>query len=472
MVQKPLLSITLPDAMNQTEFQDYSSYNQSGYTSRGGTGFAGNGSPVNGASSMSALQTIGAVLRERRESAQVTLAEVEKATRIRQKYLAALEADEWHLLPGEVVGRGFLRNYANYLRLNTNDIMDRRRAMTDGDLARVLSKTSAGAALPPVREIDYRPKDVDLEETPMSNRLSEYMAAGRDWFGPIVAVMAVLLVALLVIWGSREIGGELTQLFTGLQDRATEMVNQDRGGLTALPSGAEDSAAAPADVVAVATPQTETQQPQTTSVTNNNVGGEGTGGDSSISGTSGSEPQQPAVLAPLPTETPTPVPPTPTLEPPTATPEPPTATPEPPTATPELPTATPVPPTPTAELPTATPEPPTPIPAPQIVAPSCPDGRSIIASPGVNQVVSGIVPIVGSASHEAFNFYKLEFAPGANADGGYVYFDGTSRQVTGGVLGNFNSTGIANGMYTIQLVVVDQSANYPPPCRVTITVQN
>ena len=90
----------------------------------------------------------------------------------------------------------------------------------------------------------------------------------------------------------------------------------------------------------------------------------------------------------------------------------------------------------------------------------------------MNQVVSGIVPIVGSASHEAFNFYKLEFAPGANADGGYVYFDGTSRQVTGGVLGNFNSTGIANGMYTIQLVVVDQSANYPPPCRVTITVQN
>ncbi|MBI1294928.1 hypothetical protein GC175_08220 [bacterium] len=467
--QRPLLSIKLPDAMNQTEFQDYSSYNQSGYTSRGGTGITSNGSPANGVSGMSAMQTIGAVLRERRESAQVTLAEVEKATRIRQKYLAALEADEWHLLPGEVVGRGFLRNYANYLRLNTNDIMDRRRAMTDGDLARVLSKTSAGAALPPVREIDYRPKDVDLEETPMSNRLSEYVAAGRDWFGPIVAVMAVLLVALLVIWGSREIGGELTQLFTGLQDRATEMVNQDRGGLTALP--AADAATVPTDVVAVANPQTETQQPLTNGVADNNAGGEGTGGDSSISGTSGTEPQQPAVVAPLPTNTPTPVPPTPTLEPPTATPVPPT--PEPPTATPEPPT--PVPPPPTPELPTATPEPPTPeppAPEPLIVAPSCPDGRSIIASPGVNQVVSGIVPIVGSATHEAFNFYKLEFAPGASAGGGYVYFDGTSRQVTGGVLGNFNSTSLANGVYTIQLVVVDQSANYPPPCQVTITVQN
>ena len=58
------------------------------------------------------IQSIGPLLRERREAMGVTLAEAEVATRIRQKYLAALEADEWDLLPGEVVGRGFLRNYS------------------------------------------------------------------------------------------------------------------------------------------------------------------------------------------------------------------------------------------------------------------------------------------------------------------------------------------------------------------------
>jgi cytoskeletal protein RodZ len=184
--------------MNNSDVQEFSSFNQAGYGSRSGN----NGSPKGG-SPTSSLQTIGAILRERRESAQVSLAEVEKATRIRQKYLAALEADEWHLLPGEVVGRGFLRNYANYLRLNTNEVMDRRRAMTDGDLARVLSSTSAGAPLPAVREVDYRPKDVDLEETPISDRLSEYMATGRDWFAPIVSLIAVVLVAFLIFWGVR-----------------------------------------------------------------------------------------------------------------------------------------------------------------------------------------------------------------------------------------------------------------------------
>jgi hypothetical protein len=45
---------------------------------------------------------IGPILRERREAMGVTLAEAEVATRIRQKYLAALESDEWNLLPGRL----------------------------------------------------------------------------------------------------------------------------------------------------------------------------------------------------------------------------------------------------------------------------------------------------------------------------------------------------------------------------------
>lgn len=117
-------------------------------------------------------------------------------------------------------------------------------------------------------------------------------------------------------------------------------------------------------------------------------------------------------------------------------------------------------------------EEPTPTPEPVVQAPACPDGRSVISQPGVNQVVSGSVAIIGSATHEAFNFYKLEFAPGANAGEGFVYFDGTSAQISGGVLGYFNSPGVPNGVYTIRLIVVDQTGNYPPPCSVTVTVQN
>src|SRR5690606_9666245 len=87
------------------------------------------------------MHELGAMLRKRREAMGATLAEVEAATKIRQKYLAALEADEWQLLPGEVVGRGFLRNYAAYLALDATEMIERRRAVADPSLASVLSST-------------------------------------------------------------------------------------------------------------------------------------------------------------------------------------------------------------------------------------------------------------------------------------------------------------------------------------------
>jgi hypothetical protein len=45
-------------------------------------------------------------------------------------------------------------------------------------------------------------------------------------------------------------------------------------------------------------------------------------------------------------------------------------------------------------------------------------------------------------------------------------------QVSGGVLGNIDTTVLVNGEYTIRLTVVDQVGNFPPPCDVTVVVQN
>ena len=390
----------------------------------------------NGAVGNSPLQTLGALLRERREQRSVSLADVEKGTRIRQKYLAAIEADEWHLLPGEVVGRGFLRNYANFLRLDADSLLERRRAATDPTLARSLSRTSAGSSLPPVRQVDYRPKDVDLVETPVSDMLSEYVAAGRDWFAPIATALIVIGIIFVLGWGLRQIGGQVGDLLDGLQERAASVAPAISGQSAATATPTVDASGRAVD------------------------GSGGTGGAvvTPPAGESGA-----IAIIPTATQTPTPLPPTAT-----ETPLPPTPT---PTETPlPLPTDTPIPlPTPepvvVVEEPTATPE-------PVIQSPSCPDSRSVISLPGVNQVVSGSVAVIGSATHEQFSFYKLEFAPGANAGDGFVYFDGTASQVSGGLLGNFNSPGVPNGVYTIRLIVVDATSNYPPPCSVTVTVQN
>ncbi|MEK9164625.1 MAG: RodZ domain-containing protein [Chloroflexota bacterium] len=64
------------------------------------------------------LEALGATLRAAREAHGWTLEDVEKTTRIRAKYLAALEAGEIGLMPSPLQARGFLRNYAGHLGLN------------------------------------------------------------------------------------------------------------------------------------------------------------------------------------------------------------------------------------------------------------------------------------------------------------------------------------------------------------------
>ena len=107
-----------------------------------------------------------------------------------------------------------------------------------------------------------------------------------------------------------------------------------------------------------------------------------------------------------------------------------------------------------------------------VVAPVCPDLRSVIASPGVNETVSGAMGVTGTAIHDGFQYYKLEYALGADAGGGFVYFDGGNAPVVGGLLGGLDTTILPNGAYTIHLIVVDATGNFPPPCRVTVNIQN
>ena len=382
------------------------------------------------------LQSLGAILRDRRESAGIPLAEVEDTTRIRQKYLAAIEADEWHLLPGEVVGRGFLRNYAYFLNLDPNQMIDRRRSMVDSSLSRTLAGTSTGVRLPPARPVDYRPHDVDLEHTAFSTHVSGFFESMRDWMVPILAALLIVLIVLIALWGVRQMSGQVGVIFSTIQDRLSSVARQNQNGQSDGSGGQNEGEPGVAPVATLVAPA-PTSTPSATPT-----------------------PPPTATNTPLPTATETPLP----LPAATETPSP--------TPTPE----------PTAE-PTEEP-PPQPVQAPRpppIVPAVCADSRLAISSPGVNQTVSGVVPITGRAVHERFDSYKLEYAPGANATQGFTWFDGSDRTGSGGVkgspvgngtLGHFNSAGVANAAYTLRLTVVDMSSNYPEPCQVTINVQN
>ena len=63
-------------------------------------------------------------LREARLKRNLTPADVQKAIRIRDRYLQALEEERWELLPGDAYVKGFLRTYADYLGLDGNLYVD------------------------------------------------------------------------------------------------------------------------------------------------------------------------------------------------------------------------------------------------------------------------------------------------------------------------------------------------------------
>jgi Helix-turn-helix domain len=60
---------------------------------------------------------IGSSLREARTRREIGIAQVEQATKIRGKYLRALEEEQFDVLPSETYVKGFLRTYADYLGL-------------------------------------------------------------------------------------------------------------------------------------------------------------------------------------------------------------------------------------------------------------------------------------------------------------------------------------------------------------------
>src|SRR5438128_12141142 len=69
------------------------------------------------------MPSLGEQLRAQRERKAITLEQAAADTRIREKFLKALEEGDYPSLPGAVYTRGFLRNYSDYLDLETDELV-------------------------------------------------------------------------------------------------------------------------------------------------------------------------------------------------------------------------------------------------------------------------------------------------------------------------------------------------------------
>ena len=106
---------------------------------------------------MDSEKTVGTILREARLAKRLSLADAEKGTSIRSRYLEALERDEYDKTPGEVFMKGMIRNYGTYLGLNGPELVQLYKAGAAG-VAKEAVK-SAG-----IREVDKVKLNIQLKD--------------------------------------------------------------------------------------------------------------------------------------------------------------------------------------------------------------------------------------------------------------------------------------------------------------------
>src|ERR671919_738527 len=90
------------------------------------------------------MPEIGQTLRETRMRQRIDMMEVETATKIRAKYLRALENEEWDLLPGSTFVKTFLRTYADYLELDSRLLVEEYRQRYERPATQDLTPLAAG----------------------------------------------------------------------------------------------------------------------------------------------------------------------------------------------------------------------------------------------------------------------------------------------------------------------------------------
>jgi cytoskeleton protein RodZ len=132
------------------------------------------------------MPEIGETLREARMRARIDVSEIEAKTKIRAKYLRALENEEWSLLPGPTFVKSFLRTYAQALGLDGKALVEEYRLHHE------------------------RPSEAALEpivSTPQSARARVRVPGARPSRGYMVAVGVIAVVIVLLIVGLVSGGG-------------------------------------------------------------------------------------------------------------------------------------------------------------------------------------------------------------------------------------------------------------------------
>jgi transcriptional regulator with XRE-family HTH domain len=133
------------------------------------------------------MAEIGSTLREARMRARIDMSEVESRTKIRAKYLRAIENEEWDLLPGSVYAKSFLRTYGDFLGLDSRMLIDEFKRRYE-------------------RPADHETRPV----APLGRERERRRQSRLPHWAPVAIVVAVILVLLFIVGLATQPSGTTT----------------------------------------------------------------------------------------------------------------------------------------------------------------------------------------------------------------------------------------------------------------------
>ncbi len=195
------------------------------------------------------MNELGHILREARETKGYTLEDVQEEIRINAKYLKSLENGDYNALPTPVHVRGFLRNYARFLGLDPQPLLDRYESY----LSRPPSKATAVAENGSSTPLPTISKDAPVFYDPVNVEVD--VGQRRD---PESALRLVIILALIVVLAL--IANRFVPLFLGNGDGSAAITDGINDALLNITNRAEGTATAAAAEADGLTPAPE-QQP-------------------------------------------------------------------------------------------------------------------------------------------------------------------------------------------------------------------
>jgi cytoskeletal protein RodZ len=161
------------------------------------------------------MPDIGTTLREARMRARIDISEIETETKIRAKYLRALENEEWDLLPGPTYVKSFLRTYADALGLDGKLLIEEYK---------LRHERLSDVELQPIAPLGQR-----------EPRRAPRAAFSRGW---LIAVVIVGLLVALYFLGSNggDDGDDGAQVTTTAPPRTTTQAPSSSGTAAGTPT--------------------------------------------------------------------------------------------------------------------------------------------------------------------------------------------------------------------------------------------